>query len=268
MGSRSVIVIQVGNEDATKRAFLEHDHMVQALQPNGTNHSLDVGPLHYRCIGSQSFRNFAGCLCRNRAVRQEYLDNVIWQEIVRLLQDPTLIQHEIERRLQEARRADPVRQREQYLEREEARWHSQMARLLNAYQEELLTLEQLRERMPELRKHKQAVESELQSLRTAAQDQSRCLRVLDTLNEFRARLLGNAARLDLMARRKIIRLLVKQILVGTDTIIIQHSIPIANSPSCPPDSTPPAAGDSGGKYRLCTRRGSFEMEPHRASALL
>ena len=211
---------------------------------------------YYRCIGSQSFRNFAGPLCKNRAVRQEYLDDIIWQEIVRLLQDPALIQHEIERRMQEARQADPVRQREQYLEREQARLHTQMDRLLTAYQEELLTLEQLRERMPELRKQQQAVECELQSLRTAVQDQSRCLRVLDTLNEFRERLLVNADRLDLMARRKIIRLLVKKILVGRDTIIIRHSIPIANSKSPPLDPTPSAGGvpTSGGKYLLCTRR--------------
>jgi site-specific DNA recombinase len=103
---------------------------------------------YYRCIGSQSFRNFAGPLCRNRAVRQEYLDDIIWQEIVRLMQDPALIKHEIERRMQEARQADPVRQREQYLEREQARLHSRIDRLLTAYQEELLTLEQLRERLP------------------------------------------------------------------------------------------------------------------------
>lgn len=210
---------------------------------------------YYRCIGSQSFRNFAGPLCQNRALRQEYLDDIIWREIVRLLQDPALVEHEIERRMQEAKQADPVRQREQYLEREQARLHGQMDRLLTAYQEELLTLEQLRARAPELRKQKQAVESELQSLRTAAQDQSRCLRLLDSLNDFRARLLSNADRMDLMARRKIIRLLVKEILVGKDTIIIRHSIPLANSPSPPPDSKPRAAGDSGGKYRLCTRRG-------------
>src|SRR5215469_16773044 len=45
MRSRSVIVIQVRSEDAMKRAFMEHDYMVQALPPNGTNHSLDVGSL-------------------------------------------------------------------------------------------------------------------------------------------------------------------------------------------------------------------------------
>src|ERR1700757_2010725 len=42
MRSRSVIVIQVGSEGATERAFIEHEHMVQALPPNGTNHPLDV----------------------------------------------------------------------------------------------------------------------------------------------------------------------------------------------------------------------------------
>src|SRR6201987_1129493 len=45
MGSRSVIVIQIRTKDTTKRGFLEHDHMVQALPPNGTNHPLDVSPL-------------------------------------------------------------------------------------------------------------------------------------------------------------------------------------------------------------------------------
>jgi site-specific DNA recombinase len=58
--------------------------------------------------------------------------------------------------------------------------------------------------MPDLRKQKQAVESELQSLRTAAQDQSRSLRVLDTVTQFRKRLLDNADELDIIARRKIL----------------------------------------------------------------
>jgi site-specific DNA recombinase len=216
---------------------------------------------YYRCVGSQSFRNFAGPLCQNRAVRQEYLDDVIWREIVGLLQDPALIQHEIERRMQEAKKADPVRQREQILEREQAHLHSQIDRLLTAYQEELLTLEQLRERIPELQKQKNAAECELKSLRTATQDQSRYLRVVDTLNQFRAHLQGNADRLDLTARRKIIRLLVKEILVGTDTITIRHSIPLANGPSPPPDSTPLAAAKSASSenYPLRTRSARGKM---------
>ena len=45
MGSRSVIVIQVRIQGATKRALMKHDPMIEALPPNGTNHSLDVGSL-------------------------------------------------------------------------------------------------------------------------------------------------------------------------------------------------------------------------------
>jgi hypothetical protein len=43
-------------------------------------------------------------------------------------------------------------------------WRKSIERLINAYQEGLVTLPQLRHRMPELRRQIQAVESELHSL--------------------------------------------------------------------------------------------------------
>ena len=63
-----------------------------------------------------------------------------------------------------------------------------MERLLTAYQENLLTLAELRRRMPELRKQQQAIQSELTSMELAASDQSRYLRLTHTLTEFRERL--------------------------------------------------------------------------------
>jgi len=210
---------------------------------------------YYRCIGSDSWRHLHGSVCQNRPVRQDYLDDIIWREVLRLLQEPQLMQNEIQRRLQEAKKADPLRQREQYLNREQARLQSKIERLVTAYQEELIALEQLRQRMPELRKQEQSVRAELQSLFMAAQDQSHYLRVVDSLSDFRTRLQGNAERLDLISRRKIIRLLVKEVLVGTDTITIRHSIPFTNPKPQPtgPDSSAaaPQAGPTE-RYRLCT----------------
>lgn len=220
---------------------------------------------YYRCIGSDSWRHLHGPVCQNRPVRQDFLDEVIWRELLRLLQDPTLIQSEIERRTQEAKKADPLREREQYLNREQSRLSSKIDRLLTAYQEELITLEQLRQRMPELRKQEQAVRSEIDSLHLAAQDQSRYLRLVDSLSSFRARLQDNADLLDVMARRKIIRLLVKEIVVGTDSITIRHSIPLASSKPQPP--SPPPAGSlqvsSDADYRLCTRSHDSTMSQKR-----
>jgi site-specific DNA recombinase len=157
------------------------------------------------------------------------------------LEDPTLIQTEIDRRMEEAKKADPLRQREAHLHREQLRLQKNIDRLVTAYQEELVTLEQLRRRMPELRRQEHAAHSELQSLQMAAEDQSRYLRLADTLGDFRARLRATADKLNVAARQKILRLLVKEILVGTNTITIRHSIPLTHSaPGSDPTPGPPA----------------------------
>src|SRR5258708_33525734 len=91
----------------------------------------------------------------------------------------------------------------------------------------------------------------------AAQDQSRYLRPLGSLADFRTQLQNNADRLDVIGGRKIIRLLVKEILVGTDTITVRHSIPLPSFAPRPKDPVPPPAGPPqpcvSGDYLLCTR---------------
>src|SRR5215472_4115550 len=100
---------------------------------------------YYKCIGSDGWRKLGGPVCDNRRfVRQELLDQIVWTEVLRLLEDPTLIQQELDRRLAAARCSDPTKQREQSLRRELTRVGKSLERLLTAYQEELLSLEQLR----------------------------------------------------------------------------------------------------------------------------
>lgn len=55
---------------------------------------------------------------------------------------PTLIQEELDRRLAAARSSDPTKQREQSLRKELTRIGKSLERLLTAYLEELLSLEQ------------------------------------------------------------------------------------------------------------------------------
>src|SRR6266404_4511285 len=52
---------------------------------------------YYRCIGSDAHRQLKGALCTNRPVRQDYLDPFVWNQIIRLLEDDTLLQAEIGR---------------------------------------------------------------------------------------------------------------------------------------------------------------------------
>ena len=184
---------------------------------------------YYRCLGSDAYRRLKGALCSNRPLRQNSLDEFAWREIMRLLDDPSLIRSEIQRRMETAQHADPLRRREADLRRERVRLENSSERLVSAYQEGLLMLAQLRQRMPSIRKQQQAVKSELHSLEMAAAEQSQYLRLAETLGEFRVKLRARADTLDVGERQKILRLLVKEVLVGSDTITIRHSIPIPQS---------------------------------------
>src|SRR5665213_267634 len=193
---------------------------------------------YYKCIGSDSWRKLGGPVCDNRMVRQDLLDQIVWTEVIRLLEDPTLIQQELDRRLIAARSSDPTKKREQSLQREVTRLGKAIERLVNAYQEELLSLEQLRDRMPSLRQREQALRAELQAIADQATDRTTFLRLAETLAAFLGRLRSAADTLDVIERQRIVRLVVKDILIGDDTIVIRHCIPIGLA--SPPHSGPAA----------------------------
>jgi site-specific DNA recombinase len=204
---------------------------------------------YYRCIGSDAWRHLGGPRCDNRPVRQDLLDQLVWTEVIRLLEDPALIQHELDRRLAAARAADPTKQREQTVQRDLVRVGKSIERVLTAYQEDLLSLEQLRERMPSLRQREQALRAELQSIADQTRERTTYLRLAETLSAFLARLRVAADTLDILERQRLVRLLIKEVLVGDDTIVIRHCIPV---PTTPPDGSgppPPIRSDEPGVDR-------------------
>jgi site-specific DNA recombinase len=187
---------------------------------------------YYKCIGSDGWRKLGGPVCDNRQyLRQELLDQIVWSEVVRLLQDPALIQQELDRRLAAARTSDPTKKREQSLQRELTHLGKGIERLLIAYQEGLVSIEQLRERMPVLHQRQRAVRTELQAIADQTADGAAFLRLAETLTSFLARLRSGADTLSITERQRIVRLVVKEVLIGDDTITLRHSIPIPSSPT-------------------------------------
>ena len=204
---------------------------------------------YYRCLGSDAWRHFNGPVCNNRPVRQDLLDQVVWSEMISLLENPRLIDGELDRRLEAAQRAAPTKRRQEALQRELTRVRKSMERLMTAYQEDLLSIDGLRSRMPELRQREQAMHAEMQSIATQAQDRAAYLRLAETLSAFLGRLRSSAETLDVLERQRLVRLLVKEILVGDDTIVIRHSIPVTTNP--PRDEEPPKSIKSGASKSEC-----------------
>ena len=207
---------------------------------------------YYRCIGSDNYRHVGGRVCHSRPIRADQLDGLIWDEVRRLLEDPALVRAEIDRRLQAARTEHPAARRREALERDLHRAEAAIARLIEAYQEQLLSLEELRARMPALRKRQTTQRAQLDALETELHDAEAYLKLADTLESFLTRLADGLDQLSVEEQQRILRLVVREVLIGgeDDTITIRHSIPTPNgdrSPSCQLRGSSPLA-------RACERR--------------
>jgi site-specific DNA recombinase len=205
---------------------------------------------YYRCLGSDDYRYTNGRVCQSKPIRQDYLDGVIWKQVVELLEDPALVRHEIQRRLQEIQDSNPTQKRKEVIDREIIRQQKGIEKLLDAYQEGLLKLDELRSRLPHLRKRNDTLQSELRSHEATVVDQQTFLRLAENIETFLVRLRSTADTLDVIERQKILRLVVKEILIHKDAIKIRHSIPINRTVT---PTGPSERGNAPG-YLLCSGR--------------
>ena len=194
---------------------------------------------YYRCLGSDDYRHPNGRVCHNLPIRQDYLDEMVWKHVVQLLENPELIRAEIRRRIRQIQDSSPTKRRKEAVEMEITRVEKSVEKLLDAYQEGLLRLEELRKRMPGLRKRQEALKSEFNTLEATAASHQGFLRLAENMEDFLQRLRNTADSMSVSDRQKILRLVVREILVDLETIKIRHSIPVTGpSPASGPPKRP------------------------------
>jgi site-specific DNA recombinase len=192
---------------------------------------------YYRCLGSDNYRYEHGRVCDNKPVRTDYLDKLVWDHISDLLANPALIRAEIDRRLDQLRTADPTTAQQQRLAQALTTASAAITRMIKAYQEELISLDELRERMPELRSRETSLRTQLDALTAQLVDRDTYLKLATNLEDFLARLRGNTATATVPEQQRVLRLLVKDVLIGPERILIRHSIPTTSSAPTPTRKT-------------------------------
>jgi site-specific DNA recombinase len=185
---------------------------------------------YYRCLGSDDYRYEGGRVCQNKPVRADYVDQVVWDHVAGLLADPSLIRAEIRKRIERARTSDPVTRKRGQLEQALAKTAASIAAMISAFSEQLLTIDELRARMPDLRARETGLKDQIAALDAQAADHDAYLRLADDLEGFLARLRANSATATTEDRQRVLRALVQDILIGPDKITIRHRIP-ARQPS-------------------------------------
>ncbi len=199
--------------------------------------------VYYRCTGQDNWRHAGGRVCQSRPIRADELEPLVWGEVRALLEHPERVRTEIDRRLQALRTEHPAARRREALERDLTR----AGGAIEPYQEQLISLDELRARMPVLRKRQTTLQAQLEALDAELHDAESYLKLADTLEGFLTRLSDGLDQLSPTEQQRILRLVIREVLVGgdDDKITIRHSIP-----------TP--AGDPNGSYPL---RGSSHWRP-------
>jgi site-specific DNA recombinase len=205
---------------------------------------------YYRCLGSDDYRYQGGRVCDGKPVRADYLDKVVWDHITHLLADPALIRAEISKRLEHARTADPVTRQRKQLELALAKAATSITAMIQAYSEQLITIDELRTRIPGLRTREANLRTQISAMDTQLADREIYLKLADDLEGFLAQLNNNAATATVPERQHVLRLLVKDILIGPEKITIRHRIPIRTTVGRQPRSQADTEGDHAAGYLL------------------
>jgi len=181
---------------------------------------------YYRCLGSDDYRYQGGRVCQNKPVRADYADQVVWDHVTGLLADPALIRAEIGRRLQRARTSDPVTRKRGQLEQALAKTGASIAAMVTAFSEQLITIDELRARMPALRARETGLKDQIAALDAQAADRDAYLKLAGDLEGFLGRLRQNSATASVEDRQRVLRAIVQDILIGPEKLTIRHRIPV------------------------------------------
>jgi hypothetical protein len=87
--------------------------------------------------------------------------------------------------------------------------------MIEAYSEQLITIDELRTRMPHLRARETSLLSQIEALDAQAADQDAYLKLADDLDGFLAQLRGSASTASVQERQRVLRLLVKDVLIDS-----------------------------------------------------
>jgi site-specific DNA recombinase len=185
--------------------------------------------LYYRCAGQDGYRWTKGRVCSAHPIRVEALDDLVWEQTLRLLEQPELVLREYSSRVQKKQR-----QQSEFKallakkKRESKQLELEKERLLDLYQSGRIALAEIEPRLKSLRTKIKKVQDECVLLEKEEKEENHRLQLIEQFADFTHRMKANLATLSFEERRQIVRLLVEEVTVNTqkEEINVRHILPL------------------------------------------
>src|SRR5262249_8492145 len=207
--------------------------------------------LYYECKGHSPLSVGRTAKCTAKLVRADRLDEVVWHALCQLLHHPHLIPqlHQTWAEAKQHTLSGLEAQQAQLLQRRQ-RIERQDQRLLDAYQAEILNLQELQTRRQKLAAELHQIAQESRQLAHTRQQSIHWQQVMDNTETFRQLLGENLAQLSFAERQTIAQCLISKVIVTGEAVDIQFVLPFASTPQVSPRPTKEPEGTPGHFYRL------------------
>src|SRR5947199_9073092 len=201
----------------------------KAISPSGRKHH-ERSYAYYRCIGADAYRFGGVRLCWNKQLRTDLVDEAVWHEVCRLLEEPERLEQEYRQRMLAKEAPSEL----QGLEKHVGRLRQGLTRLIDSYSEGLINKAEFEPRITRMRERITQLEEHQQQLRDEEGLEQELRLILGRLEDFTSRVKEGLHAADWSTRREIIRALVKRVEIDQEQVHVVFRVG-PNTPSSPSD---------------------------------
>jgi site-specific DNA recombinase len=185
---------------------------------------------YYRCIGSDAYRFGGVRLCWNKQLRTDLVDEAVWNEVCKLLEDPSRLEQEYRQRLLAKDHLTELTGLEASL----GRLRQGVTRLIDSYAEGMIDKAEFEPRITRMRERLKQVEEQVRQIQDEAGMEHELRLILGKLETFASKVREGLAEADWVTRRELIRTLVKRVEVHQEHVNVIFRVG-PTTPSTPSD---------------------------------
>jgi hypothetical protein len=207
--------------------------------------------LYYVCSGANPLTRGRVQPCAAQRVRAERLDAVVWQALTELLQHPEVIPRLHQSWVEAHDQKDSgLQTQHKSLQRRGQRLERQSQRLVDAYQHDIISLEELQRRRQAITNELHPIDQECQGLVRSQQQKLHWQQIIDHADCFRKLLGDNLEVLSFEECQEVAQYLRSRVVVTGEQVGIYYALPFVDHPQSRPASTEGDEGTPGDFYRL------------------
>jgi site-specific DNA recombinase len=208
---------------------------------------------YYRCTGADGYRFNGKAVCHNGPVRSDQLEQVVWDQVRSLLEEPDRVADEYRRRIVQARDGADMPDEIIRLNHQMTTMRRGISRLIDGYAEGVIDKTEFEPRITGMKLRLSQLQERHQAALEAAEIERDLSLVISRLEDFSTKVTRCLDGLDRAGMQDIIRTLVRRIEIGDARIEVIFRVPPPDGPATPSPT------DETGSWQHCTGVGRAHL---------